>query len=149
MDNEISEADQIKELEDGPPCLATLVSQGIPEGGRDNTLYQYAVYAKKKWPQNWESKVTLFNVISKSVGLFSDIQSPLAGIGNKQVKTPSVHVPQPPEPKADPGTAHPPLSVSVVEQAPPLVELTQRFPPPEELMVSVLVAVLVILSVLQ
>ena len=39
---------QINELDDGPPCLATLMSQGIPEGGRDNTLYQYAVYAKKK-----------------------------------------------------------------------------------------------------
>jgi hypothetical protein len=34
------------ELNDGPPCLSTLMSQGIPPGGRDNTLYQYAVYAK-------------------------------------------------------------------------------------------------------
>ncbi len=25
------------------------MDQGIGEGGRDNTLYQYAVYAKKKW----------------------------------------------------------------------------------------------------
>ena len=41
---------QVNELDDGPPCLATLMSQGIPQGGRDNTLYQYAVYAKKKWP---------------------------------------------------------------------------------------------------
>ncbi len=52
---------EIKELEDGPPCLSTLMSQGIPEGGRDNTLYQYAVYAKKKWPDEWQTKIDQFN----------------------------------------------------------------------------------------
>tara|TARA_R100001594_G_scaffold7561_3_gene20354 strand:+ start:296 stop:1810 length:1515 start_codon:yes stop_codon:yes gene_type:complete len=52
---------EVKELEDGPPCLATLMSQGIPEGGRDNTLYQYAVYAKKKWPDDWQNKIDEFN----------------------------------------------------------------------------------------
>ena len=91
----------------------------------------------------------IFKVISKSVGLLNVIQSLLIGIGAKQVNTPKVQDPQPPDPKADPGTAHPPLSVGVVEQAPPLVELTQRFPPPDELMVSVLIAVLVMLKVLQ
>ena len=48
-------------LDDGPPCLATLMGQGIPEGGRDNTLYQYAVYAKKKWPDDWQNKIDEFN----------------------------------------------------------------------------------------
>ena len=52
---------QINDLDDGPPCIATLMSQGIPEGGRDNTLYQYAVYAKKKWPEQWQDKVDEFN----------------------------------------------------------------------------------------
>ena len=49
------------ELKDGPPCLETMAIEGIAEGGRDNALFHYVVYAKKKWPQNWESKVTLFN----------------------------------------------------------------------------------------
>jgi len=49
------------ELKDGPPCLSTLMSQGIPSGGRDNTLYQYAVYAKKKWPEEWQAKIEEFN----------------------------------------------------------------------------------------
>ncbi len=49
------------ELNDGPPCLSTLMSQGIPPGGRDNTLYQYAVYAKKKWPDDWSTKIEEFN----------------------------------------------------------------------------------------
>ena len=37
------------------------MDQGIGEGGRDNTLYHYAVYAKKKWEQGWEDKVSAFN----------------------------------------------------------------------------------------
>jgi len=58
---------KIKKLEkksgfsDGPPCLETLVEKGIEEGGRDNVLYQYAVYAKKKWPDKWEDKIASFN----------------------------------------------------------------------------------------
>ena len=61
LSTKIKRKKEIKELEDGPPCLATLMSQGIPEGGRDNTLYQYAVYAKKKWPDNWQTKIDEFN----------------------------------------------------------------------------------------
>ena len=37
------------------------MSQGVPQGGRDNTLYQYAVYAKKKWPEEWQDKIDEFN----------------------------------------------------------------------------------------
>ena len=53
--------DDKNELSDGPPCIQTLMDQGIGEGGRDNTLYQYAVYAKKKWKEGWEDKVSSFN----------------------------------------------------------------------------------------
>jgi len=52
---------KVEELEDGPPCLQTLISVGIDEGGRDNVLYQYAVYAKKKWPEKWQDKISEFN----------------------------------------------------------------------------------------
>ena len=61
LSTKVKRKKEIKELEDGPPCLATLMSQGIPEGGRDNTLYQYAVYAKKKWPNDWQTKIDQFN----------------------------------------------------------------------------------------
>ena len=61
LSTKVKRKKEVKELEDGPPCLATLMSQGIPEGGRDNTLYQYAVYAKKKWPNEWQAKVDEFN----------------------------------------------------------------------------------------
>ena len=53
---------QVDELEDGPPCLQMMMSLGIPEGGRDNALFQYAVYAKKKWPDDWQNKLDEFNL---------------------------------------------------------------------------------------
>ena len=51
----------VEELEDGPPCLRTLISVGVEEGGRDEVLYQYTVYARKKWPENWQDKISEFN----------------------------------------------------------------------------------------
>ena len=49
------------EMDDGPPCLQTLMSMGISEGGRDQVLYQYAVYAKKAFPDSWQTKIGKFN----------------------------------------------------------------------------------------
>jgi len=57
------------ELSDGPPCMEALAVEGISEGGsedskpkgRDNALFHYAVYAKKKWPSEWKNKIILFN----------------------------------------------------------------------------------------
>jgi hypothetical protein len=58
---EISVADESRELKDGPPCLETLMAEGFPEGTRDNALYQYAVYAKKAYPDHWQDKISEFN----------------------------------------------------------------------------------------
>ena len=33
----------------------------IGEGGRNNALFHYGVYAKQKWPENWKSKLVVFN----------------------------------------------------------------------------------------
>ena len=52
---------QESELSDGPPCMETLAAEGISEGGRDNALFHYTVYAKKKWPSEWKNKIILFN----------------------------------------------------------------------------------------
>ena len=58
---ELSTTKKKDSLFDGPPCLEHLMNEKIPEGGRDNTLYQYAVYAKKKWPDEWQDKIDEFN----------------------------------------------------------------------------------------
>ena len=34
----------------------------IPEGGRNNSMFHYGVYAKKKWPSEWKSRLTMFNI---------------------------------------------------------------------------------------
>ena len=44
------------EFEDGPPCLQLLTKVPLADG-RDRFLYNYMVFAKKKYPDNWDKKV--------------------------------------------------------------------------------------------
>ena len=50
------------EFSDGPPCIEMLAQNKIGEGGRNNALFHYGVYAKQKWPSEWKSRFTMFNV---------------------------------------------------------------------------------------
>ena len=45
-----------EEFEDGPPCLQALTKDKLHDG-RDRFLYNYMVFAKKKYPDNWEEQV--------------------------------------------------------------------------------------------
>jgi len=45
-----------EEFIDGPPCLQQLAKEKL-EDGRDRFLYNYMVFAKKKYPDGWEDKV--------------------------------------------------------------------------------------------
>lgn len=47
--------------EGAPPCLVTLFQTGFPEGSFNNALFNCAVYAQKRWPDDWEDKVLDFN----------------------------------------------------------------------------------------
>jgi hypothetical protein len=49
------------EFSDGPPCIETLSIEGISEPGRNNALFHFAIYAKKKWPNNWKEKISWFH----------------------------------------------------------------------------------------
>lgn len=49
-------------LDQGPPCLQHLTSQGFPAGTRNIGLYNLGVYAKKKDPDNWEAQTEQFNI---------------------------------------------------------------------------------------
>jgi hypothetical protein len=44
------------EFEDGPPCLQILTKDKLKDG-RDRFLYNYMVFAKKKYPDEWETKI--------------------------------------------------------------------------------------------
>lgn len=48
-------------LKDGPPCLQTLLAMGIPDGCRNNALYNYGVFFKNKFPEAWEAKLEQLN----------------------------------------------------------------------------------------
>lgn len=45
-----------EEFTDGPPCLQQL-SKNKLDDGRDRFLYNYMVFSKKKYPEDWEDKV--------------------------------------------------------------------------------------------
>lgn len=48
-------------LADGPPCLEVLCEKGFPEGSMNNSLFSMAVYAKYKYPENWDEIVRKYN----------------------------------------------------------------------------------------
>ena len=48
------------EFDDGPPCIESLTQDKL-EDGRDRVIYQYIIYAKRKWPENWQDKIFEFN----------------------------------------------------------------------------------------
>ena len=48
------------EFDDGPPCIESLTQDKL-EDGRDRVIYQYIIYAKMKWPENWQDKIFEFN----------------------------------------------------------------------------------------
>ena len=48
------------EYDDGPPCLESLTKEKLDDG-RDRVMFQYRVYAKKKWPESWADKLDIFN----------------------------------------------------------------------------------------
>lgn len=50
-----------KTKSDAPPCIDYMLENGVEEGYRDLALCQYIVYAKRKWPDEWEEKATEFN----------------------------------------------------------------------------------------
>ena len=49
-------------LKDGPPCLQMLCRDGIPEGARNNGLFNLGVYLRKANPDGWESEILEHNM---------------------------------------------------------------------------------------
>ena len=48
-------------LEGGPPCLQTLLRNGFPEGGRNISLFNLGVLARKKYGDDWGDKIDEMN----------------------------------------------------------------------------------------
>ena len=49
------------EFNDGPPCLQHLAKVGLGEGSRNMGLFQYGIFAKKKFGSKWKDAVERWN----------------------------------------------------------------------------------------
>jgi hypothetical protein len=58
VDNADNENDILK---GAPPCLVTLLKDGIPEGKRNDMMYNIGVYLKKRYPNDWGNKIYIYN----------------------------------------------------------------------------------------
>jgi TOTE conflict system, Archaeo-Eukaryotic Primase domain/Primase C terminal 1 (PriCT-1) len=44
-----------------PPCLEKLVASGVPPGARNNATFNFAVFLRKAYPEEWEGMVPEYN----------------------------------------------------------------------------------------
>jgi hypothetical protein len=49
-------------IKDGPPCLQALCAQGVPEGTRNNALFNIGIYLKKVIPIHWDDALVEHNL---------------------------------------------------------------------------------------
>jgi hypothetical protein len=50
------------DFEDGPPCIQHLITQGFPEGTRNDGLFNLGVYARMASADHWEQLVESYNI---------------------------------------------------------------------------------------
>ena len=60
--NEKEKEDDFKGM---PPCLVTLLSDGVPNGQRNNCMYNVGVYLKKRYPEKNEWKSFMYDYNKK------------------------------------------------------------------------------------
>ena len=48
-------------LKGAPPCLQTILKDGMPEGGRNDMMYNIGVYLKKRFQNEWQAKMYIYN----------------------------------------------------------------------------------------
>jgi hypothetical protein len=58
---ELSSKGNSDEFKDAPPCIENLLKHGVPEGGRNTTLFHLGVYLKISRPDDWERVLDALN----------------------------------------------------------------------------------------
>ena len=48
-------------VKDGPPCLQAICAQGVPEGTRNNALFNIGLYLKRAHPATWDNLIVEYN----------------------------------------------------------------------------------------
>jgi hypothetical protein len=49
-------------IKDGPPCLQAICAQGVPEGTRNNALFNIGIFLKRAKPATWDNELAEHNV---------------------------------------------------------------------------------------
>ena len=52
---------QREQFNDAPPCLQMFLLMGIPEGTRNNVMFNCGIYVKRKFPDSWKEKLEEMN----------------------------------------------------------------------------------------
>jgi Primase C terminal 1 (PriCT-1) len=72
------------EFSDGPPCLEHMSAEGVPEGNRNNALFNYAILAKRKYPDNWQEVLERWNRECMTPPLpIDEVQQIMKSVGKK------------------------------------------------------------------
>jgi hypothetical protein len=50
-----------EEFREGPPCLQSMAKSGFGEGMRNNGMFAVGVYLKKRFPDDWQQQMALYN----------------------------------------------------------------------------------------
>ncbi len=62
------------EFEGCPPCLERLMTEGFPRGAMNNGLFSLAVFAKRKFPDDWPERVEAYNERFMAPGSIQEVR---------------------------------------------------------------------------
>ena len=70
-----------------PPCIEKFIEHGLPQGKRNIGLYNYCIYAKQAFPNDWRERSITFNQTVMAVPLpYSEFNNILKSIENKDYR---------------------------------------------------------------
>lgn len=84
--NEIPAEEYIDDAE-MPPCLKHFTENGIEAGSRNEILYNFAVYYKQRYPDDWEDRLAQANfTLLKSPLPLREVRTLAKSVGNKDYR---------------------------------------------------------------
>jgi hypothetical protein len=74
-------------LKGAPPCLQTILKDGMAEGGRNDMMYNIGVYLKKRFPNEWQTKMYVYNekYMKPPLG-HTEITKSIESVGKKEYR---------------------------------------------------------------
>ena len=76
-----------EDLLEAPPCLVTLLSDKVPKGKRNDTMFNVGVYLRKRFPNEWKGKLGVYNQKFMTPALEDrDIENLIKSLSNKDYR---------------------------------------------------------------